>query len=580
MKKSFGCGVGLRPVHYPAIIDKWPKMDWFEAVSENYMDSGGRPTQILEKIRARYPVALHGIALSIGSADPLNQKYLERLKRLVERIGPFIVSDHLCWSGVRGEELHDLLPLPLTEEAVRHVVGRTQAVQEFLGRKILLENVSTYVTYKHSTMPEWEFLREVSRRSGCGILLDINNIYVNSVNHGFNPGEYIKNIPGELVEQFHVAGHTDMGSFLFDTHSAPVIDKVWELYREALELYGPVSTLIEWDEHIPDFEHLAGEAEKAKAIYKQFEGKKPKQERLEIEEMPRASHEQKNFKGTLLEVQESFKSRILPYGEKASELPVSEFLNPQGGVPAEERLSTYANGYVARTEEALSEIYETVRQTLGQEKFSELCHAYAGRYPSLDYNLCFAGRELPELIGELPLSKKFPFIQDLARLERQVWTAFNAFDHEPMTPESVAQWPLEDWERAKIIFQPSVSLLAAEWPVLDLWLKRRKSQERQGFKVSRKLERILVGRRKDQVRCEVLDENQYQLIHGLLEGKTLGEACERLAEHVDETCLAACLPAGRDRQDSLPIASWFSSWVKDGLIGSCQFLEKSAVSKT
>jgi len=565
MKKALGCGVGLRPVHYPAIIDKWPKMDWFEAVSENYMDSGGRPTQILEKIRARYPVALHGIALSIGSADPLNQKYLERLKRLVERIGPFIVSDHLCWSGVRGEELHDLLPLPLTEGAVRHVVSRTQAVQEFLGRKILLENVSTYVTYKHSTMPEWEFLREVSRRSGCGILLDINNIYVNAMNHNFNPHDYLKNIPGERVEQFHLAGHTDMGSFLFDTHSAPVIDKVWELYREALELYGPVSTLIEWDEHIPDFKHLDAESKKAKAIYRQFEGKKPKQNRLEMKGTLDVLSESKNYEISLLDIQESFKSHIMPYGEGRPKIPVGEFLNPQGGVRPEERLSVYANGYVARVEEALSEVYEAVRQAIGVDAFSSLCRSYTQQTPPLDYNLCFAGRELPELIGELPLSKKFPFLQDLARLERQVWTAFNAFDHEPMTPESVAQWPLEDWEQAKIIFQPSVSLLAAEWPVLDLWLNRHNPKQNLKTRIAAKSQRILVGRRKDLVRCEVLDENQYRLIHGLLEGKSLGEACERLAEHADE--------------NSLPIASWFSSWVKDGLIGSCQFLEKTAAPK-
>ena len=175
--------MGLRSQHYPAITESWPEVDWFEAISENYMDTGGRPLHILEKIRQRYPVALHGTALSIGSVDPLNKKYLTRLKDLAVRIDPFIISDHLCWAGTEGEQLHDLLPLPFTEEALDHVVSRVAQVQEFLGRRILLENVSTYVTFRHSTMAEWEFLSEVSRRSGCGILLDINNIYVNSVNH-------------------------------------------------------------------------------------------------------------------------------------------------------------------------------------------------------------------------------------------------------------------------------------------------------------------------------------------------------------------------------------------------------------
>jgi len=242
-------------------------MDWFEAISENFMDTGGRPLRILEAVRAHYPVALHGVSLSIGSTDPLDQRYLERLKALADRIDPAIVSDHLCWTGVDGEHLHDLLPLPFTEEAVAHVAGRVQQVQDALGRRILLENVSTYVTYRHSTMPEWEFLTRVAQRAGCGILLDLNNVYVNAMNHQFDAADYLTHIPGELIGQFHLAGHTDRGGFLFDTHSRPVIEQVWALYRSALERWGPVTTLIEWDEDIPPFARLAEEARKARAIY-------------------------------------------------------------------------------------------------------------------------------------------------------------------------------------------------------------------------------------------------------------------------------------------------------------------------
>ena len=270
-----GCGVGLRTEHYDVITREWPRMDWFEAISENFMDSGGQPLQILEAIRRRYPVALHGVSLSIGSADPLDQRYLARLKALADRIDPEIVSDHLCWTGVDGENLHDLLPLPFTEEAVRHVAGRVQQVQEFLGRRLLLENVSTYVTYRHSTMPEWEFLTAVAERSGCGILLDLNNIYVNAYNHQLDPSRYLDDIPGELVGQFHLAGHTDFGTYLFDTHSRPVIDAVWALYEKALRRWGSVATLIEWDEDIPPFPRLAEEAEKARAIYVQVCGGQP-----------------------------------------------------------------------------------------------------------------------------------------------------------------------------------------------------------------------------------------------------------------------------------------------------------------
>jgi uncharacterized protein (UPF0276 family) len=307
-----GCGVGLRTEHYDVITSDWshhpagaaeggasaapsgseagsrptspsdprqvvgwPRVDWFEAISENFMDSGGRPLAVLEAVRRRYPVALHGVSLSIGSTDPLDSRYLARLKALSDRIEPAIVSDHLCWSGVEGDRLHDLLPLPFTEEAVRHVAARVAEVQERLGRQILLENVSTYVTYAHSTMPEWEFLTAVAERAGCGILLDLNNVYVNAYNHQFDPYAYLRGLPGELVGQFHLAGHTDMGGYLFDTHSRPVIDEVWALYREALARWGPVATLIEWDEDIPPFARLAQEADKARAIYVEVLGGAP-----------------------------------------------------------------------------------------------------------------------------------------------------------------------------------------------------------------------------------------------------------------------------------------------------------------
>lgn len=263
---KLGCGVGLRSEHYDFILREWPSMDWFEAISENFMDSGGRLLYILEEVRRRYPVALHGVSLSIGSTDPLNQDYLKRLKTLVRRIEPAIVSDHLCWSSVEGENLHDLLPLPFTQEALAHVVERVQAVQEILGQRILLENVSTYITFRHSTMPEWEFLTAVAKRSGCGILLDLNNIYVNAYNHEFDPYAFINHIPGELVGQFHLAGHTPREQFLFDTHSRPVIDEVWALYRQALNRWGSVTTLIEWDEDIPPFARLSEEAKKARVI--------------------------------------------------------------------------------------------------------------------------------------------------------------------------------------------------------------------------------------------------------------------------------------------------------------------------
>ena len=549
-----GCGVGLRSQHYPVVTETWPQMDWFEAISENYMDTGGRPLHILEKVRQHYPIALHGTALSIGSIDPLNQNYLERLKKLIERIGPFIVSDHLCWSGANGEALHDLLPLPFTEEAVQHVAGRVGQVQEYLGRPILLENVSTYVTYRHSTMPEWEFLSEISKRSGCGILLDLNNLYVNSVNHRFDPYEYLKNIPGERVGQFHLAGHTDMGSWLFDTHSAPVIEAVWALYREALRLFGPVSTLIEWDENIPPYEQLVEEVERARKIYQKYDGVSPAAS--PSPETPSRKGEQ--ISTSLSEVEQWFKSKVQPFEINTSlSLSGKNLLNPQGGAPGEERVTVYAKGYLVRIAESLKEAYEAVHHVVGSEKFFDLCDAYARRYPSRNYNLNYAGKYLPELLEKSSVTKDFPFLPDLARLEWLIWEAFHAFDETPLDASQIKGISLEDWENCRIVFQPSAGLLASDWTLLDLWLHRHNPPPKISLKELRQPERLLIGRKSDQVRCERLEKNQFKVLEGLLAGENLGEVCDGLAETAEE--------------ENPPVTEWFSGWVRDGLIRRLDF---------
>jgi len=261
-----GFGAGLRPEHFDELLVTPHRVDWFEAISENFMDSGGRPLHVLETLRRDVPIALHGVALSIGSTDPLNETYLARLAALVERIEPALVTDHLCWSGVGGRSLFDLLPLPYTEEALRHVVRRVIAVQERLGRRILLENPSTYVTFGHSTITEWEFLAAVAEGADCGILLDVNNVYVSAFNQDFDPARYLEALPPARVGQIHLAGFTDMGNYLFDTHSAPVHEDVWRLYQEAIRQFGALSTLVEWDADIPPFARLCGEVDHARAL--------------------------------------------------------------------------------------------------------------------------------------------------------------------------------------------------------------------------------------------------------------------------------------------------------------------------
>jgi hypothetical protein len=264
--KPLGFGLGLRPVHYDAIRREQPRVDWFEAITENYLVPGGAPLHHLDAVRADYPVALHGVSLSIGGTDPLDEAYLQDVKRLAARIEPAWVSDHLCWTGVNGRNLHDLLPLPYTEEALRHVAGRVGRVQDVLGRRILLENVSSYVEFESSTMPEWEFLRGIAELADCELLLDVNNVYVGSVNHGFDALTYLNAVPRERVRQIHLAGHQHHGSHAVDTHDAPVSAAVWELYGHAVRRFGNVTTMIERDDHIPALADLVAELDVARTI--------------------------------------------------------------------------------------------------------------------------------------------------------------------------------------------------------------------------------------------------------------------------------------------------------------------------
>jgi uncharacterized protein (UPF0276 family) len=292
---DLGQGLGLRPQHYAHVLKHLPPVAWFEIISENFMGLtnesamnadhvpekhahtlalGGRPLENLDKIREHYPIACHGVSLSIGSVDPLDYKYLKNLKIFVDRIQPANVSDHLCWTGVQGENLHDLLPLPYTEEAIQHVVSRIIQVQEFLGRRILIENVSSYLTFKQSEMEEWEFLNEICQRADCGILLDINNIFVSAQNHKYDAKKYLEFIDPARVGQFHLAGHSDMGSYLIDTHDQPVTGGVWDLYKHAVKRFGSVSTMIERDGNIPEFDELLAESNTALQIQESVLGKK------------------------------------------------------------------------------------------------------------------------------------------------------------------------------------------------------------------------------------------------------------------------------------------------------------------
>ncbi|MFV2057304.1 MAG: DUF692 domain-containing protein [Thiohalomonadales bacterium] len=263
---SLGYGLGLRHEYYHEILEHHPPVDWFEILSENYMVEGGKPLYYLDAIRESYPIVMHGVAMSIGSTNPLNMDYLKDLKNLASRVKPRWISDHLCWAGYGSTNLHDLMPLPYNEETIKHVVQRVKRVQDYLGEIFLLENVSSYVTYTHSEMTEWEFISAIVEEADCMMLLDINNIYVSARNHGFDAMDYINGVPIDRIQQFHLAGHSDYGDYVIDTHDHPVVDTVWALYEKALKRFGAVSTMIERDDRMPPFSELLDELAQARDI--------------------------------------------------------------------------------------------------------------------------------------------------------------------------------------------------------------------------------------------------------------------------------------------------------------------------
>jgi uncharacterized protein len=261
---DLGLGVGLRSAHFAYIEDNLPPVDWFEVIPENFMDSGGRARATLDVVADNYPVVVHGVSLSIGSTDPLDLDYVRRVKRIAEEVRAVWVSDHVCWTGVLGINTHDLLAIPFTEESLAHVTERIRIAQDVLERPLVLENPSTYVEYNASSMTEPEFLTRMAEAADCGLLIDVNNVYVSSRNHGFDPLEYLAALPGERIVQMHLAGHTDHGTHVVDSHDRPVADAVWELYGEAVGMVGPVSTLLEWDERLPSFPEVHEEVLKAR----------------------------------------------------------------------------------------------------------------------------------------------------------------------------------------------------------------------------------------------------------------------------------------------------------------------------
>ncbi|WP_409268185.1 DUF692 family multinuclear iron-containing protein [Massilia sp. BHUDP2] len=449
-------GVGLRTPHYRAFLDRRPPVGFLEVHSENYLARAGWDWHVLSELRRDYPVSLHGVGLGLGSARGFSDAHLERLRGLVEAVDPFLVSEHLSWGALADRQLNDLLPLTLDSAALALLCQRVDRVQERLGRRLLVENVSTYVRFRADTMSEAEFLAALARRTGCGILLDVNNLYVNQRNHGEDARAAIAALPVGSVGEIHLAGHLETPLALVDHHGAAVAEPVWDLYRAALARFGRVPTLVEWDAELPPIGILLAEAARADAIAQDY----PEPAALAPVIRPPAPPAPRGE--ALATLQQRFGAALF---DRSHEAALRPFLS-EGGV---ERLALYRGNLSAGWERALGEAYPVLRQLVGEEFFAGLARAYGKAAPSQAPDLANFGARFADFLAGFAPTAPYPYLPDVARLEWAVHRAYLAPDVAPLGLAALTAMSPQALDGARFTLHPSVSLLRSQWAIAALW---------------------------------------------------------------------------------------------------------------
>ncbi len=467
---NYGVGIGLRLPHYDHILSEKPVVDWFEIISENYMVDGGRPLKILDEILEQYKIVQHGVSMYFGSAQPLNREHLKRIKQLTRRTRTPWLSDHLCWGSVDGRYTHDLLPLPYTFEAVRATAARIREAQDYLEIPIAVENVSSYAEFHESEMTEWEFLNEVVHVADCGILLDVNNIYVSSQNHGFDPMTYVNAVQADRVAQIHIAGHSKFEKYILDTHDHPVLDPVWAMYARAIERTGATATLLEWDDNIPSFEEVHAEALKANRYLPATRDTSRTTGGLHMNllEMQRRMAEDVMRPLTLDFAMQSETASGQSMGEIAA-----SYIKPNDRLNSFERLEIYNRQYWFRVIAAVAEDFPALQAVLGEPRFDRLVLAYLREHPSTSFTLRNLGGKLPQWLARNPsfAPRRHSLALDVARLE---WAYVEAFDGASERPLSTADLG-ELSNDSRLALQPHLQLLELRYPVDELVLAVRKA---------------------------------------------------------------------------------------------------------
>lgn len=529
-----GFGLGLRTPHYGDFLANKQPLDWLEIITDNYLIDGGKPLAVIDAIRRDYPVAMHGVAMSIGASQGVDVPYLQRVKALADRIEPLWVSDHLCWTGPGPEQLHDLYPLPYTDESARHVIAQIRRAQDVLGRRLVLENVSSYIRYRHDSASEWQFLAHIAQEADCLLLVDVNNIYVSSVNHGFDPLSYLHALPAHRVQQIHLAGHSDNGDHIIDTHDHPVALPVWDLYAQACQRFGAVAAMIERDDHIPPLAELLDEMAIARRVAAEHVAPPEPVAITSITLAPTADP------SGLAAAQRHFADRVL-----ANALPPEM---PEDLITG--RLPIYHHAYRARLAEVLADTYAKTCLYMGSDTFEAHARDYAVAHPPRTRSLNRYGEGL---VGTLRAAyPDNPELHELAQLDWDLRTRFDSAD--VPTLETAAAQASDTWTTRPGVLHPSTLLRAITTNVVGVWNAIHTDDDVPEAVALPAPATLLVWRKGHQPHFRTLDAAEAAWVQALHAGASVHDAC------------AALLGSGLWQGDPTVLGGWLAQLLDDGLV--------------
>ncbi len=560
---SPGFGLGLRTQHYADFLAAKQPLDWLEIITDNFLVEGGKPLVMLDTIRRDYPMAMHGVAMSIGAAGGVDLAYLRKVKALADRIEPLWVSDHLCWTGPGPEQLHDLYPMPYTDAAARHVVEQIQRAQDVLQRQLVLENVSSYIDFQHNAASEWQFLVHIAQQADCLLLVDVNNIFVSSVNHGFDPLDYLNALPAQRVQQMHLAGHSDCGSYIIDTHDHPVVPAVWDLYAEACKRFGPVATMIERDDNIPPLQSLISELQVARSIAEPIWAECAAADAAQVAADAHGTNHRLAWTHTaphtpaLPQLQRRIADYVLDRPNSSAEAAgtdVVSLVRERQGVDSAQRLGIYHHAYRVRLADVLADSFAKTCLYMGSDTFAEHATAFAVAHPPLMRSLSRYGADLPAYLAGLYPDN--PELHELAQLDWDLRTRFDGADVaalDAQNAQAAAEGQVPAWLGWQAPLHPSLVLRSIRTNVAQLWRAMEADADVPPVQQWAEERFLAVWRKGLRPHFQSLEPDEAAFLRCLQDGQSVDQAATALAG-------SAVLP------DPQRLGDWLQAWLDNGVL--------------